>query len=222
MDEDAPRYWMWMLIGVGGGLFLSLLLVLTATPNCGFNPSVRTAGADTATMPTLGEKIEKGRQAQAHRGYYLTTVAGCAHCHTPVDPLTGPYASEALSGGAAFESRFFGTLYSANLTPDLRSGIGQVRDDRSKLRAAMRGGLSSWGNSMHPAAMPWHLIGQADTEDLECIITYLTYTTAVSRAFADRGAPGKNHPDGVAMGLGSRSKDYEAAGSSSEDKKKKE
>lgn len=209
MEEASPRYWLWALIGLATGFVLALFMVLAATPSCSLNPSVRTAEGDTASMPDLPDNVEKGRLAQAQRGWYLTTIGGCAFCHTPVDPLTGPYAAEALSGGVAFTSRAFGTLYSANLTPDLRSGIGPIRDDRARLRSALRGGLSSRGYSMHPAAMPWHIVARTDSEDLECITTYLMYTTAVSRSFAARGPSTDAIPAGVAMGLGSWSKAYE-------------
>jgi hypothetical protein len=209
MEEATPRFWLWALIGLACGFMLALLMVLSATPNCGLNPSVRTAEGDTASMPDLPGTVEKGRLAQAQRGWYLTTVGACAFCHTPVDPLTGPYTAEALSGGVVFKSQYFGSLYSANLTPDLRSGIGPIREDRARLRSALRGGLSTRGYSMHPAAMPWHIIGRTDSEDLECITTYLMYTTAVSRSFAPRGPIVKDSPEGVAMGLGSWSKAYE-------------
>jgi len=206
MDEEAPRYWLWTVIGGAVGLLLGLLMVLSGTPSCGVNPSVRTASGDLGAMPGLPEKIEKGRVGQVQRGWYLATIAGCAFCHTPVDPLTGPYAAEALSGGTAFRSRAFGTLYSANLTPDLRSGLGPARSDIRRMRSALHGGLSTWGHTMHPAAMPWNFISQADPEDLDCLLTYLTYTTAFSRAWPPRGAPGKSDPGGIWIGLGSYSK----------------
>jgi len=209
MDEEGPRYWLWTLIGVGVGLLLGLLMVLSGTPSCGVNPSVRTASGDLGTMPEMPEKVEKGRQGQVQRGSYLASIAGCAYCHTPVDPLTGPFSSQALSGGTGLRSKHFGTLYSANLTPDLRSGLGPARTDIARLRSAARGGLSTWGYTMHPAAMPWYLLARADPEDVDCLLTFLTYSTAVSRAMPPRGAPGKNDPDGIVIELGSYSKKYE-------------
>lgn len=208
MDEEAPRYWLWSLGGAGAGLILALLMVLAGVPRCGLNPAVRTRDSDVQAMPEP-KSPEKGMVAKVQRGRYLATVAGCAYCHTPVDPLTGALASQALSGGVAFRSRSFGTLYSANLTPDLSSGLGEAKDEQNRLRAALRSGLSTRGNTMHPAAMPWHLISHASTEDLHAVLLYLLHTTAVSRAMPPRGAPTKGDPDGVWMGLGAWSRRYD-------------
>jgi hypothetical protein len=206
MDDEGPRYWLWSLGGVGLGLLVGLLMALSGTPACSLNPSVRTASGDTSSMPPLPEKVEPSRLAQAQRGWYLATAAGCAACHTPVDPFTGPLDAQALSGGMALRSRFFGTLYSANITADLASGIGKLRDEHGRLRSALRGGAGTRDQVMHPAAMPWLEIGRADTEDLECILYYLLLAKAYSRTFPPRGAPGTADPAGVWMGLGSWSR----------------
>ena len=208
MDEDAPRYWLWILVGLSVGTGLAVLTVITALPHCGINPVVRVAEDDVKAMPGV-PGLKPGMLAKVQRGYYLTKVAGCAYCHTPLDPLAGPIVSEAFSGGVAFRSRHFGTLYSANLTPDLRSGLGLAKSDHRRLRSALGGGISVWGRSMHPAAMPWHLIGQIPTEDQQTIMLYLINTTAFSRALPPRGAPTKGDPEGVWMGLGAWSKRYE-------------
>ena len=61
--------------------------------------------------------------------------------------------------------------------------------------------------TLHVASdTPWNYIARADSEDMDCLLTYLTYTTAFSRAWPPRGAPGKADPDGVWIGLGSYSK----------------
>jgi len=201
MDDESPRYWLWATIGLGAGLMLALLMVISGTPSCGCNPSVRTVESDLSTMPELPNKVDKEKLANAQRGLYLATIAGCAACHTPTDPLTGPSHADGLVGGVLLRSKVFGTLYSANLTPAV-SGIGDTEGDYTRLRHALRGGMSTHANTMHPAAMPWHLIGRADTEELDCIFAYLEYAKAIARAVPERGAPGKEEPPGVWIGLG--------------------
>lgn len=206
MDEESPRYFLWTALGLVLGLVFGFFGVVGGTPGCSLNPGVRTASGDRGTMPAISERTPKNRLAQTQRGWYLATVAGCAQCHTPTDPITGPRKNEALSGGVAFRSKAFGTLYSANITSDLSSGIGKARDRPSQLRAALHGGLSTHGLNMQPAAMPWHWIGQINTEDMDCLMLYLSHSFAVSRPLPERGAPQADSPDGLWMGLGSWSR----------------
>lgn len=206
MDDESPKYWLWSTGGLGAGVLLGLISMLSGTPHCSANPTVMTASAVQATLPPVPANLDETQRAQVLRGWYLTTVAGCARCHTPQDILRGPRATEALSGGVAMRSESFGTLYSGNLTPDQTSGLGPIRKSHARFRHAVSGGLSSRGITMHPAAMPWLSLGQVDSEDLHCIHAYLTQIKAVSRALPERGPLEAGLPAGVWMGLGSWSK----------------
>lgn len=203
MEEESPRYALWSALGLVLGLIFALFGVLAGVPNCGANPGVRSAAGDLGTMPAIPERIPKNRLAQMQRGWYLASVGGCAACHTPTDAITGPRRNEALSGGVAFRSKVFGTIYSANITADRSSGLGKARDRPSQLRSALRGGLSTHGQNMQPSAMPWHQIGQVNTEDLDCLLLYLSNSFAVSRPMPQRAAPQADSPDGLWMGFGS-------------------
>ena len=57
------------------------------------------------------------RAADAERGRYLALAGNCGACHTR--PGGEPFA-----GGLAFETPF-GTIYSSNITPDAKTGIGR-------------------------------------------------------------------------------------------------
>src|ERR1700761_4819001 len=70
-------------------------------------------------------KDEAAHNTQAYdeiaRGRYLAILGDCAACHT--DPGGKPYA-----GGEAIETPF-GIVASANITPDVETGIGSWSDD---------------------------------------------------------------------------------------------
>lgn len=53
------------------------------------------------------------------RGQYLTTIAACADCHTPVDDRGGRIADLPFAGGMALEFTGTKTVWSANLTPSV-------------------------------------------------------------------------------------------------------
>ena len=64
-------------------------------------------------------------------GKYLVNAASCAACHTPVDAHHQPIPGMDFAGGQSFPSpdgspdlSKSGTLHTANITPDMESGIG--------------------------------------------------------------------------------------------------
>src|SRR5579871_2779265 len=84
-------------------------------------------------VPPSPEVIAKGKA--------LTVAGDCASCHT-ADP-TRPFA-----GGKRIDTPF-GGIYSANLTPDLNTGIGRWTDE--DFRQAMRLGIRPDGARYYPA-----------------------------------------------------------------------
>lgn len=78
------------------------------------------------------EGKEPGKEPAAQGAYYAT-IMHCAQCHTPMDEKTGaPIEAKAFAGGQKFTLPFMGTgdLYSANITPDKKTGIGDWTDDQ--------------------------------------------------------------------------------------------
>jgi mono/diheme cytochrome c family protein len=75
------------------------------------------------------------------RGKYLTDAADCQACHTA--PGGKPFA-----GGRAFDTQF-GTMYSPNITPDLRTGIGSWTD--ADFLKAVHEGVGKGGLRLYPA-----------------------------------------------------------------------
>jgi mono/diheme cytochrome c family protein len=107
-------------------------------------------------------------QAAVEHGRMLTEVGNCSSCHTTPDGL--PFA-----GGLAVQTPF-GTVYSANITPDLETGIG--RWSEAAFRRAMREGVDRQGNHLYPA-FPYDHFTYASDEDIAALYAYLMSQPAV-------------------------------------------
>src|SRR5690349_5102501 len=80
-----------------------------------------------ASHPAAGDNLAADNLPAEHdfvlidRGRYLTTVADCVACHTDPD------SNALFAGGRPIETPF-GKVVSANITPDLETGIGSWTD----------------------------------------------------------------------------------------------
>ena len=104
------------------------------------------------------------------RGEYLARAADCMACHTAVD-------GAAFAGGLALHLPF-GYLYSTNITPDMRTGIGAYTDDQ--FLAAVRRGIRADGTRLYPA-MPftsYRLMTDADVLAIKAYLFSLKPVTA--------------------------------------------
>ncbi|GAB7524180.1 cytochrome c [Paraburkholderia sp. 2C] len=95
------------------------------------------------------------------RGAYLARAANCIACHSA--PSGKP-----LAGGVPFRLPF-GTLYSANITPDKQTGIGNWSDD--DFVRAVREGVSPQ-HTLYPA-MPYTSFTALGRDDVLAIKAYL-------------------------------------------------
>ena len=93
----------------------------------------------------------------------MTAAADCAPCH--VDPKSGAE----FAGGRALPTPF-GTLVSANITPDEETGIGKWTDDQ--IKTAIRKGLDNEGKPIFPI-MPFWAFSNMTDNDLQSIVLYL-------------------------------------------------
>jgi mono/diheme cytochrome c family protein len=96
------------------------------------------------------------------RGRYLAILGDCAACHT--DPGGKPYA-----GGEAVETPF-GIVASANITPDVETGIGSWSDD--DFVSALQTGRGKDGVRLYPA-MPYPYFAKMSRNDILAIRAYL-------------------------------------------------
>lgn len=160
-------------------------------------------GACSRQQPT--PSAEWTRAQQVERGRYLVTMGSCNDCHTPMkfDPEIGmpvPDMSRMLSGhpegapepssplaghdnaiiGPTFTSfkAPFGTVFTANLTPDEATGLGAWTEDM--FLTAMRTGrhMGGKGRPIVPP-MPWPTLAQQSDADLKAIFAYLRSIPAI-------------------------------------------
>lgn len=154
-----------------------------------------TAAASFAGTGDVVDAVERGR--------YLTTAMGCNDCHTPwhmgangPEPdmsrrLSGHPAGLAMppappaspewpvSAGATMTawSGPWGTSFTANLTPDAETGLGQWTADEF-LGALRTGRHQGRGRQILPP-MPYPFIGTLTDVDLRAIFAYLQSLPAI-------------------------------------------
>jgi mono/diheme cytochrome c family protein len=108
--------------------------------------------------------------AQIARGEYLARAGDCVACHTARGGA--PYA-----GGRAITTPF-GTIYSTNITPDARTGIGTWTPDH--FWRALHNGRSKDGRLLYPA-FPYTEYTIVTREDADALFAYLWSIPAVEQ-----------------------------------------
>ncbi len=103
-------------------------------------------------------------------GEYLAgPVAHCAECHTPRVQGGRPDQTKFFAGGFPFHGPF-GVSYSANITPDKETGIGNWTDQQI-MRAIY--GVRPDGRPLLPP-MPWpYYAGKIADGDMKAMVAYL-------------------------------------------------
>jgi mono/diheme cytochrome c family protein len=134
------------------GCAVALLLTLLAPLGGCDKPSVPASAKPSTGAP--GATVEEGR--------YLATAGNCISCHTRAD-------GEPFAGGVAFYTPF-GTLYSSNITPDDRAGIGHWSEQQ--FRDALQRGLRDDGAHLYPA-FPYTAYTKLSDAQVAAIFAYL-------------------------------------------------
>ncbi|MGH7319970.1 MAG: cytochrome c [Candidatus Rokuibacteriota bacterium] len=105
------------------------------------------------------------------RGKYIFAAAGGCGCHTePGKPVN--------SGGRKYEGPF-GTVYSTNITPEPKTGIGNWTDEQ--IITAIRLGRRPNGERLIPVH-PYPVFNGMAAEDLRALVAYLRAIPPVNRA----------------------------------------
>ncbi|GBQ20827.1 aldehyde dehydrogenase cytochrome c subunit [Acetobacter estunensis NRIC 0472] len=103
-------------------------------------------GSGLATLALLSSlNTARADSAVLARGEYLARASDCEACHTA--PGGVPFA-----GGRAFNVPGMGVLYSSNITPDPKHGIGKWTDE--EFTRSVREGISPGWKHLYPA-MPY-------------------------------------------------------------------
>jgi mono/diheme cytochrome c family protein len=119
----------------------------------GWAGSPCTAGVATVAR-TDAALIEQGR--------YLATAGDCISCHTR--PKGVPF------GGGVPITTPFGVIYSANITPDVTTGIGAWSE--RQFARALHDGIDADGRHLYPA-FPYTAYTKVTDQDVQAIYAYL-------------------------------------------------
>jgi mono/diheme cytochrome c family protein len=129
-------------------------------------------GITTALAAFLISPAVAGEDSWAtiQKGLYLARAGDCAACHTadPAKPMAGDYALTTP----------FGTIYTANLTPDPETGIGKWNAD--EFYKAMTKGLEPDGTRLYPA-FPYTHFTILKREDSDALFAYLKTLKPISQ-----------------------------------------
>jgi mono/diheme cytochrome c family protein len=111
--------------------------------------------------------------AEIARGKYIFGATGGCGCHT--EPGKPP--KPANSGGRKYEGPF-GTVYSTNITPDPKTGIGNWTDEQ--IITAIRLGRRPNGERLVPVH-PYTVFNGMAAEDLRVLVAFLRTVPPVNR-----------------------------------------
>lgn len=100
------------------------------------------------------------------RGAYVARLGDCAGCHTAPDPDSPPFA-----GGRPMRTPF-GIIYATNITPALRTGIGEYR--YGDFERAVRQGVAPGGRRLYPA-MPYPSFTKISDADIRALYAYFMH-----------------------------------------------
>lgn len=104
------------------------------------------------------------------RGAYLALAGNCMTCHTA-------RGSPAYAGGRAIDTPF-GTVFTSNLTPDHKTGLGSWSP--AHFWRAMHNGRSKSGRLLYPA-FPYTSYTQLTREDSDALFAYLGSVPAAAQ-----------------------------------------
>jgi mono/diheme cytochrome c family protein len=111
------------------------------------------------------------QQAQAERGKYLVSIAGCNDCHTPGYFFGKPDMSRYLGGSeVGFEIPGLGVFHGPNLTPDPETGLGNW--NIGQIVTALQTGKRPDGRELAPT-MPWRAFANLTQDDVTAIAVFL-------------------------------------------------
>ena len=113
-------------------------------------------------------------------------MASCSSCHTRME-RGRPIPNVAFAGGMEFHTRTGDIQRSANITPDMETGIGAWTEAQfvERFRSVGTADESALAlNGRHNTEMPWRDYGGMEPDDLGAIYAYLRTVPAVRNAVA--------------------------------------
>ena len=119
-------------------------------------------------QPAPDVKVELTEERIALGKYLVEGPTACGYCHTPGAFFNDPIEEKHLSGGKIEDSNF--TAYSANITPDVETGIGGWTD--GEIIRAIREGVNKDDKTLF-LLMPYIFYKDMSDNDVKAIVAYL-------------------------------------------------
>jgi mono/diheme cytochrome c family protein len=143
---------------------------------CAIVSAVAAAAAGVAAQPKSvpippAPASAGANEQQIQRGRYLTELGDCVACHTERDGAQ-------FAGGRPLQTPF-GTVLSANLTPDADTGIGRYTPET--FYRALHEGIDREGRHLYPA-FPYNYFARVQREDSDAMFAYLKSLPPVRHA----------------------------------------
>lgn len=148
-------------------VLITFLLVWFAAQGSARANSVSARGNTDAGYPAYPKPRpaeDPEREKQLRRGEYLVKLGDCMACHTDTDHMGTPFA-----GGLKIATPF-GDLYTPNITPDEKTGIGNWTDEQ--FVRAMREGVRPDGAFYYPV-FPYNYFSKMGRDDVLAIKAWL-------------------------------------------------
>ena len=136
------------------------------------NPATRAVIEGSATLSgpmSAPAAAPENAPASVERGRYLVAMGDCVACHTQK-------GGKPFAGGRPLQTPF-GTVLSANLTPDAQTGIGHYTADT--FYRAMSEGVDDEGHHLYPA-FPYNYYTKLTRADSDAMFAYLRTLAPVS------------------------------------------
>jgi hypothetical protein len=128
------------------------------------------------SIPREAELITVNRDDTLEYGEYLSNLAGCTWCHTPINATNQIIPEQLLAGGHEFVMQGR-VVRAANISPDKDTGIGNWTEEQFIARFRRYQGvvgrtivLDEAGNN---SLMPWTMYAGMTDGDLGAIYAYL-------------------------------------------------
>jgi hypothetical protein len=133
------------------------------------------------SIPQPAEPRPVNRDDPVEYGRYLTTIAGCRWCHTPVNDTQQSIPEMELAGGHEFVMPGY-VVRASNITPDPETGLGSwSREDFIARFRRYQGenGRIPVGPGDFNSLMPWTMYADLTDADLDAIYAYLVQVPAI-------------------------------------------
>ncbi|WP_321872866.1 cytochrome c [Burkholderia ubonensis] len=125
------------------------------------------AVAQPAAAPAVAASAPHAADALVARGAYLARAGDCVACHTAS-------GGKPFAGGLKFDTPI-GAIYSTNITPDPKTGLGGWTLD--EFDRAMRSGVRRNGDTLYPA-MPFPSYARLSDDDVKALYAYFMHGVA--------------------------------------------